>query len=127
MLLGITFDKDLKFDDHVNSLCKKTCQKLHALARLLPYMNVEKRRIIMNGFIETQFGYCPLVWIFHSRGINNKINRIYERALRITYNNKSSSFQDLTDKDNSVTVYHRNIRTLATEAFKIQHELSPPP
>ena len=118
MLLGITFDKDLKFDDHVNSLCKKTCQKLHALARLLPYMNVEKRRIIMKSFIETQFGYC--------RGINNKINRIYERALRITYNNKSSSFQDLIDKDNSVTMYHRNIRTLAIETFKIQHELSPP-
>ena len=35
VLLGITIDKDLKFDDHVNSLCKKACQKLHALARLV--------------------------------------------------------------------------------------------
>ena len=74
VLLVIAIDKDLKFDDHVNILCKKACQKLNALARLALYMNVEKRRIIMKAFIESQFGYCPLVWMFHSRGINNKIN-----------------------------------------------------
>ena len=50
VLLGITIDKDLKFDDHVNSLCKKACQKLNALAHLAPYMNIEKRRIIMKAF-----------------------------------------------------------------------------
>ena len=126
VLLGITIDKDLKFDDYVNNLCKKACQKLNALARLAPYMNVEIRRIIMKAFIESQFGYCLLVWMFHSRGINNKINRIHERSLRITYNNKSSSFEDLLDKDNSVTIHHRNIRTLAIETFKVLHGLSPP-
>ena len=126
VLLGITIDKDLKFDDHVNNLCKKACQKLNALTCLAPYMNVEKRRIIMKAFIESQFGYCPLVWMFHSRGSNNKINRIHERALRITYNNKSSSFQDLLDKDNSITIHHRNIRTLAIETFKVLRGLSPP-
>ena len=108
-----------------NSLCKKACQKLNVFARLAPYMNVEKRRIIMKAFIESQFGYCPLVWMFHSQGINNKINRIHERPLRITYNNKSSSFQDLLDKNNSVTIHHRNITTLAIETFKVLHGLSP--
>ena len=54
-------------------------------------MNVSKKRIIMKSFIESQFGYCPLIWMSHSRELNNKINRIHERALRITYNDKSSS------------------------------------
>ena len=54
----------------------------------------------MKAFIESQFGYCPLVWIFHSRSLNNKINLINERALRITFNDKSSSFQNLLEKDN---------------------------
>lgn len=126
VLLGITIDKDLKFDDHVNSLCRKACQKLNALARLAPYTNVEKRRIIMKAFIESQFGYCPLVWMFHSRGLNNKINRIHERALRITYNDHSSSFEDMLQKDNSVTIHHRNIRALAMETYKVLHGLSSP-
>ena len=91
VLLGIIIDKDLKFDDHVNNLCKKACQKLNALSHLAPFMNLDKRRRIMKAFIESQFGYCPLVWMFHSRCLNNKINRIHERALRITYNDKSSN------------------------------------
>ena len=60
--------------------------------------------MIMKAFIESQFGYCPLVWMFHSRSFNNKINRIHERALRITYNDKSSSFQNLLEKDNSTVI-----------------------
>ena len=126
VLLGIIIDRDLKFDDHVNNLCKKACQKLNALSCLAPFMNLDKRRIIMKAFIESQFGYCPLVWMFHSRSLNNKINRIHERALRITYNDKSSNFQELLDKDNSVTIHHRNIRTLAIETCKFLQGLSPP-
>ena len=60
-LLGITFDNELKFDEHVNSLCKKASQKLHALSRVSHFMNKDKRRVLMKAFIEYQFGYCPLV------------------------------------------------------------------
>ena len=115
VLLGITIDHELKFDDHVNRLCKKASLKLNALARIAPFMNVSKKRIIMKSFIESQFGYCPLIWMFHSRGLNNKINRIHERALRITYNDKSSSYGELLTKDRSVTIHDRNIRALTVE------------
>ena len=113
ILLGITIDRDLKFDEHVNNLCKKACQKPNALVRLAPFMNVDKKRMIVKAFIESQFGNCPLVWMIHSRSFNNKINRIHEIALRITYNDKSSSLQKLLERDNSVTMHHRNIKILA--------------
>ena len=89
-------------------------------------MNVSKKRIIMKSFIESQFGYCPLIWMFHSRGLNNKINRIHERALRITYNDKSSSYGELLTKDRSVTIHHRNIRVLAIEIYNVMQGISPP-
>ena len=79
----------------------------------------------MKAFIESQFGYCPLVWMFHSRSLNNIINRIHERSLRITYNEKSSSFQNLLEKDNSVTLHHRNIKMIATETYTFLQVLSP--
>ena len=66
ILLGRTIDRDLNFDEHVNNLCKKACQKLNALVRLAPFMNVDKKRMIMKAFIESQFGCFPLVWMFHS-------------------------------------------------------------
>ena len=82
ILLGINLDSELKFEDHVNFICKKASKKLYALARIAPFMDLKQRRNIMKAFVESQFGYCPLIWMFHSRGL--KINRIHERALRIT-------------------------------------------
>ena len=81
-LLGITIDNKLSFNEHVSGLCTKASQKLHALARVSKYMNTDKLRLIMKTFVNAQFGYCPLVWMFHSRSLNNRINKIHERALR---------------------------------------------
>ena len=102
VLLGITIDHKLKFDDHVNRLSKKASLKLNARARIAPFMNVSKKQIIMKSFIESQFEYCPLIWMFHSRGLNDNL----ERALRITYNDKSSSYGELLAKDRYVTIHH---------------------
>ena len=52
VLIGITIDHKLKFDDHVNYLCKKACQKLNRLAHIAPFMTVRKKRLIMKSFIE---------------------------------------------------------------------------
>ena len=60
----------------------KAGQKLNTLSRVIPYMDVSKRRILLNAFFILQFSYCPLVWMFHSRRKNNKINRIHERCLK---------------------------------------------
>ena len=107
VLLGITTNHELKFDNHVNNLCKKASLKVNALARIEPFMNFSKKRIIMKSFID--------VLMFHSRGLNNNTNSIHEIALKITYNDKSSSYGDLLANDRSVTIRHRNIRALAIE------------
>ena len=125
VLLGITIDSNLTFENHIINICKKASRKLNALARVAPYMNMQKRRIIMKSFVTSQFGYCPLIWMFHSRRLNNKINSIHERALRITYQDQISTFQELLNKDNSVSIHHRNLQALATEMFKIHRDLSP--
>ena len=64
--------------------------------------------------------------MFHSQSLNNKINPIHERALRITFNDKSSTFQKLLKKDTPVTMHHKNTKILATEAYKFLEGLSPP-
>ena len=102
VLLGITIDSNLTFENHISSICKKASQKLNALARIAPYMNIQKRRTIVKSFVTSQFSYCPLIWMFHSRSRNNKINSIHERSLRITYQDNTSTFQELLKKTTSV-------------------------
>ena len=71
----------------------------------------------MKAFIMSQFSYCPLVWMCHSRTLNNKINKLHERALRLVYDDRQSTFEELLNIDKSVTNYHRNLQTLATEVY----------
>ena len=78
LLRGITIDTKLDFSKHVSTLCRKASQKLHDLARISNFMSHDKLRLLMKAFIESQFGYCPLVWMFHSRTLNNRINRLHE-------------------------------------------------
>ena len=94
-LLGIKIDKNLTFNEHLTILCKKTSQKLNALERVAKFMSLPKKQLLFNSFIKSQFNYCPLIWMFCSRKQNRKINSIHERALRIIYQNHTSSYCDL--------------------------------
>ena len=124
-LLGITIDNKLNFNEHVTKICKKANQKLHALKRIAKYLDSRKLRIIMKTFIESQFNYCPLTWMFHSRQLNNKINKLHERALRVVYKNPNLSFQELLDLDKSFCIHHRNLQKLATEMYKVKNNICP--
>ena len=61
----------------------------------------------MKTFIESQSGYCPLIWMFHSRKVNIKINHLQERPLRIVYNDYITSFEDFLKKGNSFKIHHK--------------------
>ena len=123
-ILGVYFDNKLNFNSHLVKLCKRASQKLHALARVSNFMGCEQRKIIMNAFISSQFCYCPLLWMCHSRSIHTRINRIHERSLRIVYSDDVSSFEQLLEKSGSVSIHHRNLQLLAIEIYKAINNLS---
>ena len=87
-LLGINIDFKLTFHQHVSIICDKAGRKLTALTRLMKILSFQQRRILMKTFIDAQFNYCPLVWMFYSRTLNSKLNRLQERALRIVYQDR---------------------------------------
>ena len=63
--------------------------------------------------------------MLHCRKNNNKIKHLHERCLRLIYSDKKSSYENLLEKDNSVSIYHKNIQALAIEMFKVKHKLCP--
>ena len=117
--LGIMIDNHRKFDKHISLLCAKANRKLSALARISYYLTFHQKRTLIKAFFESQFRYCSLSWMFHSRKSNNKINLLHERTLRMIYNDRISSFQELLEKDNSCTVHHFNVQSLAIVMFKV--------
>ena len=96
------------------------------LARSSKLMSFKQKRILMKTFVESQFLHCPLIWMFHSRKVNSKINYLQERFLRIVYNGFITSFEDLLKKDNSFKIHHRIIQSLAIELFKVEKGIANP-
>ena len=83
-LLGITIDSDFTFEEHINTLCRKASQKLHALSRISQYLSQRKKQILFKTFIISQFNYCPLAWMCHSRYLSNNINWLYDFVMSRT-------------------------------------------
>ena len=95
------------------------------LARVAKFMEQEKLQTVINAFILSQFSYCPVIWMFHDRKVNNKINKIHERALRIAFKDTSLNFEELLIKAASVTLHKKIYSFLTTEIFKTKHDLNP--
>ena len=74
------------------------------------------------GFFEVQFQYFyfPLTWMFYNR----RANHLYERVLRLIYNNYELTFEEFFEKNGSFTIHRDNIQTLFIELYKIYHNPS---
>ena len=98
-------------------------------------MNLSKPKAIMKTVVISQFNYCLLVWMFHSRKLDHCINSIHERErererekereLRVTSQGYKSTFFQLLQKGNSVTIHQRNLQVLAAEIFNAKKDLLP--
>ena len=91
-LLGIIFDNRLGFQFHIENLRQKESLKLSALLLVAPVVGLSQKKILFNTLFQSQFSYCPLVWLCHSKILNNKINRLHKRCLRLMYDDKHSIF-----------------------------------
>ena len=124
-LLGTTIDNELKFKKHIEDLCKKASYKLHVLRRIRGYLTVEKVRILANAFIDRQFNYAPLIWMFAGKILINTICKIHHRTLRVVYNEFNKSYGELLQFNNNVSIHQRHLQYLALEVFKSLMHLNP--
>ena len=88
-------------------------------------MNITKRRNLLNTFFLLQLNYCPLTWMCHSLAKNIKLNRLHERCLRILYNDKVSNFEQILEKESSVSMQKSDFRFSAVDTFKVVKGLVP--
>ena len=108
-ILGIKIDNNLNFNNHIKSICREAGQTLSALLRISSNIIMRQKKLIYKSMIKSQFNYCPLVWIFCSRQSNNLINKIHERSLRISYKDQKTSYHNLLETHNKLTIHQRNL------------------
>ena len=85
------------------------------LVRVSKFLTLKKKRDIFSTFVESQFKHYLLIWMFHSRCGNNKINRLHERALKIVYNDYESSFDQVLVNDRCFRIHRQKSYRLTIE------------
>ena len=94
-LLGIQMESELTFNNYLETVCKRASQKLNTLSRLYSFIPLHKCKMLIQVFINSQFSYCPLVWMFHSCQRNTKIDNLHFRALCMVYLDEKSFLESL--------------------------------
>ena len=124
VLLGITIDNLLIFNEHIDNLCRTANYKLHPLRRIRKYLSLEKAKLLCNAFINRQFNYAPLVWMFCRKKQYLKIQKIHHKALKMVYNS-NKSFDELFRNNNEVSIHQSHLRALICEVLKSLNNLNP--
>ena len=124
-ILGVTLDKDLKFNDHVSKMCKKASRQLNALRRLSKHIDESCRLAIYKSFITSVFEYSPVAWIFCGKRNGHKLERLQERALRFIYKDSNSTYSVLLEKSNMMPLSHIRLKYLAIECYKCVNGMNP--
>ena len=104
----------------LSCFCKKASQRLNALPRMASSLKLKQRKLLLNAFITPQFSYAPVIWMFHSRKLNSRINHIHKRALKAVYKIYTSSFDESLLKGNCFRIHQRNQQKFTTEIFKVK-------
>ena len=124
-LLGVNFDSNVNFSFHIEEVCKKAGRQLNALGRLSRKADFTTRLTIFRSFVVSNLDYCAIVWHFCNKEDSNRIEKIYERGIRLVYQDFDSSYSDLLIKANLPSLELKRQRTLAIEVYKALNDLSP--
>ena len=116
-ILGVIIDREIRLNKHEKHICKKARNKLNALTRMADIRNPFQKNTLFKSFINGQFNYCPLLWMFCSRSSNDLINKIYEWALSLTLE-INVPFNELFSINNEVSIHNKNIKTLLIEIYE---------
>ena len=124
-LLGLTIDYKLKFDAHKDKLYTTARFKLYALRRIRKFLTLEQGKLLANSFVNTHFGYAPLIWIFTSKNSVLKVNKIHQTTLRAVYDDYNSTYEELLGSHNDISIHQKHLKHLAVEVYKSLTNLNP--
>ena len=94
------------------------------MRRIRKYLTTVKAKLLYNAFINSQFNYASIIWMFCHKQDYLKIAKIQCKALKIVYNS-NESYEELLLRNNQVSIHQKQLRILATAVFKSFADLNP--
>ena len=125
--LGVTLDKDLKWDEHVLRVRKRCLASLAQLRRIFPSLPIKTRILLYNALVLPHLDYCSSVWNCCSAGMRSKLEKVQNYAMRlITSSPPRTSSADLRSKLKWTTLQNRRAMQLLMKVHKCVNGRAPP-
>ena len=107
----------MKFKKDIENLCKKASFKLHVLHKIRKFPAIERARTLANAFINSQFNYAPLIWMFVSKTALHKILKTYYRTLQVVYSKYQKPYEELLQINKDISIHQKHLPILALEVY----------
>ena len=124
-LLGVIIDDQINFSVHLREISRKASQRLGVLNRFCSILSTTLKITIYKTSILPYVTYCSTVWHFTKSYDLRKIERIQEKAMKIIYCDKSSSYEKLLRTANLSALQNRRTQDIAILMCKVKHGLVP--
>ena len=116
-LLGLNIYNELNFRTHIKELCRKAGAKLHAIKRLVKFLNEKECKLLVDAHVISQFNYCSLVWHFCGLTEIHKMEKLHERRIRFVYNEQSQEYFYILKEKKLRTLYGKRLRDMCYETY----------
>ena len=117
MVLGTT-DYKFSFPVEDSLVCKKVNNQLNVMIRSRNLICTTTKLKLYNAFILPHLQYCSTVWHFCSARNRDKLESLNKRALRVVFNDKVSSYQQLLYKSEGSNLYNRREQNMLITIYK---------
>ena len=124
-VLGVTLDDRLNFKSHVDDICNRASRQINSFKGFSKYLKIDRRLFVYKCFIRSNFSYCPVAWLFCGRNNSNKLGNLHEPALRIVFNDFSSSYEFLCERANTLPLSFYRLGFLGIDMYKCIKETNP--
>jgi len=107
-ILGVIFDHSLKFDKHIDSICKTVSKKINFISRLRYFLPQHTLNFAYKALILPNFDYCDTIWCFTYQKYIENLVKLQKRCARvITFSDRRAHSEDLFRKLNWISVKDR--------------------
>ena len=117
-LLGVCIDNNLRFDEHISSISKKSAQRVGVLMRLRNLIPTQTKLQLYKAAVLPYLTYCHVIWHFCRASDSRRLERIQERAIRAIYCDKHSSYGQLLSMAGLSTLHNRRLQDIAILMYK---------
>ena len=124
-ILGVNMDDQLTFTEHISDIRKKASKKIEVLSRLRNLISSKAKLQLYLTAIPPHLTYCQIVWHFCKQSERRKLERLQERTLRVIYNCRTDTYEDLQRRAKLPSLYNRRLQDIVILMYKVRNSLAP--